>query len=108
MGDQKRTIYVPVFREPVEQQLKLFGREIAVRTERARDEAELVSIIKEVDAVLVTQDTPMTRSIIEACPNLRIISKYGVGVESIDMAAATEMGIPVTNTPGVNSEVYQR
>jgi len=104
MGDQKWTIYVPVFREPVEPQLKIFGKEISIITESARNEAELVSIIKEVDAVLVTQDTPMTRSIIETCPNLRIISKYGVGVESVDIAAATEMGIPVTNTPGVNSD----
>jgi D-3-phosphoglycerate dehydrogenase len=104
MSDQKWTIYVPVFREPVEAQLNIFGKEIAIRTEQACNEAELISIIKEVDAVLVTQDTPMTRSIIEACPKLRVISKYGVGVDSIDIAAATEMDIPVTNTPGVNSD----
>ena len=46
----------------------------------------------------------MTRAIIEACPNLKIIAKYGVGIENIDIQAATDMGIPVTYNPGVNAD----
>src|SRR4051795_11143298 len=39
--------------------------------------------------------------LIEACPNLRAISNYAVGVDNVDLAAATARGIPVGNTPGV-------
>ncbi len=55
------------------------------------------------DAALLTIKTPMTRKIIESCPKLKIIGKYGVGTENIDIDAATELGIPVVNVPGVNS-----
>ncbi|MCR2762822.1 hydroxyacid dehydrogenase [Microbacterium sp. zg.B48] len=37
-------------------------------------------------------------------PALRILARYGVGVDAVDLAAAVERGIPVTNTPGANSE----
>lgn len=36
-------------------------------------------------------------------PNLKIIARYGVGFESVDLSAARERGIVVTNTPGANS-----
>ncbi len=39
-------------------------------------------------------------SVLDRCPNLKVISNHGVGVDHIDMAAATERGIPVGNTPG--------
>jgi D-3-phosphoglycerate dehydrogenase len=42
-----------------------------------------------------------TRELIAALPKLEIISCFGVGVDAIDLAAARERGIPVTNTPGV-------
>lgn len=42
-----------------------------------------------------------SRAMIEACPNLRIISVYGVGYDSVDLAACRERGIRVTNTPDV-------
>ncbi|MDO1583317.1 2-hydroxyacid dehydrogenase [Rhizobium oryzicola] len=42
-----------------------------------------------------------SRALIEACPNLEIISVYGVGFDAVDLAAARERGIRVTNTPDV-------
>jgi phosphoglycerate dehydrogenase-like enzyme len=47
-------------------------------------------------------NTRITRTVLKACPGLKAIAKYGVGVDTIDVAAATEMGIPITNTPGIN------
>jgi glyoxylate reductase len=44
---------------------------------------------------------PVDGRLIEACPNLRAISNYAVGVDNVDLAAATARGIPVGNTPGV-------
>ncbi|MFE3836091.1 phosphoglycerate dehydrogenase [Pseudogemmobacter sonorensis] len=46
-------------------------------------------------------DDSITRKVIEAClPRLKVISKWGTGVDSIDLAAARELGVPVTNSPG--------
>jgi glyoxylate reductase len=47
---------------------------------------------------------PVDRSLIEAAPLLRAISNYAVGVDNVDVAAATERGIPVGNTPDVLTE----
>ncbi|HAZ30131.1 TPA: hydroxyacid dehydrogenase, partial [Candidatus Acetothermia bacterium] len=41
--------------------------------------------------------------VIRSADSLKIISKYGVGLDNIDIAAATERGIPVTFTPGANA-----
>ncbi len=67
-------------------------------------EKELIKMIQDVDGVLVTAKAPMTRAVIFAGEKLRVIGKYGVGVESIDLDAATSKGIPVTYTPGVNQD----
>ena len=47
---------------------------------------------------------PVDSELIAACPDLRAISNYAVGVDNVDVAAATERGIPVGNTPGVLTE----
>ena len=46
---------------------------------------------------------PVTREHLAAAPALRIVARYGVGVEAVDLAAAAERGVMVTNTPGANS-----
>lgn len=55
------------------------------------------------DAILV-RSGKVTRVAITSCKGLKILSKHGVGVDNIDVAAATELGIPVTNTPKANFE----
>lgn len=54
-------------------------------------------------AALLVEITPVPASVIERAPKLRVIGKGGAGVDSIDVAAATERGILVCNTPGSNS-----
>ncbi len=103
MGKKKYTVYVPEFRTPVEPQKEILDSIARIITVKAKDEVELISILSRVDVVLLTLNTKMRRTVIEACPNLRLIAKYGVGIENIDIHAATEMGIPVTNVPGANS-----
>ena len=39
----------------------------------------------------------------ESCPNLKAVSRFGVGVDSIDLEAATEIGVMVCNVPGSNT-----
>jgi glyoxylate reductase len=51
-------------------------------------------------AILVYGHPPVDGALMDACPNLKVISNHGVGVDHIDVAAATARGIPVGNTPG--------
>jgi len=53
---------------------------------------------------LVVRNTKITRQILEAAPRLRVIGRHGVGYDTIDIAAATEMNIPVVYTPAANTE----
>jgi D-3-phosphoglycerate dehydrogenase len=46
---------------------------------------------------------PVTAAHLDAAPGLRIVARYGVGVEAVDLAAAAERGVLVTNTPGANT-----
>jgi len=66
-------------------------------------ESELFEQIKDADALLVRSQTQVTRRLIEQAPNLKIIGRAGVGVDNIDLDAATENGILVVNAPGGNT-----
>lgn len=65
---------------------------------------ELRTAVKNADALLCTLEDPIDASIMDAGTRLRVISNFAVGVDNIDVAAATERGIVVTNTPGVLDE----
>lgn len=60
---------------------------------------ELLETIKDFDAIIVRSRTKVTREVIEAAPRLKIIARAGVGVDNIDVKAATEKGIMVINAP---------
>lgn len=68
---------------------------------RPATEAELLPLVRNVDAALVGTDA-FTRHALAAAPRLRIVSRFGVGYDAIDVPAATELGIWVTTTPGTN------
>ena len=59
--------------------------------------------IDQFDALLVRSQTQVTREIIEKGTNLKIIGRAGVGVDNIDLTAATERGIIVVNAPDGNT-----
>lgn len=64
---------------------------------------DLIEKIKDVDVLLVRSATKVTREVIEAAENLKLIGRAGVGVDNIDLAAATERGIIVVNAPDGNT-----
>ncbi len=66
-------------------------------------EDELVHIIGQYDALLVRSQTKVTPRIIEAGSRLKVIGRAGVGVDNIDLPAATKMGIVVINAPDGNT-----
>ncbi len=73
-----------------------------IRERGPLSEARMLELVGELDALLCGDDA-ITRPVLEkARPRLRVISKYGIGVDKIDVKACTEYGIPVLFTPGVN------
>ena len=64
---------------------------------------ELKKIIKDYDALLVRSGTKATKDIIEAANKLKVIGRAGVGLDNVDLAAASKRGIIVMNTPGGNT-----
>jgi D-3-phosphoglycerate dehydrogenase len=65
-------------------------------------ESRMLELAGEVDAFLCGDDA-ITRKVLEkALPRLKVVAKYGIGIDKIDLAAATELRIPVTFCPGVN------
>lgn len=76
-----------------------------VLTEKVNQE-DLIHFINEknVKALLVRSATKVRKDIIDACPNLEIIGRAGVGMDNIDVAYAREAGKKVINTPGASSQ----
>ena len=62
-------------------------------------EADLAEIIDRYDG-MIAGDDPLTASVLERAQRLRVISKWGVGIDNIDLEATRSRSIRVTNTPG--------
>lgn len=62
---------------------------------------ELIKEVRKCDALLCLLTDKIDKEVIGANPNIKVISNYAVGVDNIDVKAATAKGIPITNTPGV-------
>jgi lactate dehydrogenase-like 2-hydroxyacid dehydrogenase len=65
---------------------------------------ELEEAVRLADVVIPRGTQPVPRKVMMANPNLRGIANFGVGYDNIEIPVATELGIPVTNTPGVLTE----
>ncbi len=77
------------------------GAELVLTQSRSAD--ELVSNAAGADGIVV-QYASITAGIMDALPNLKVIGRYGVGVDSVDVAAATERRIAVCNVPDYGTE----
>jgi D-3-phosphoglycerate dehydrogenase / 2-oxoglutarate reductase len=76
--------------------LSPLGAEIVVSS--GTDEATLIEQVSEVDAILVTY-APISANVIAAAPRCRVIARLGIGYDNVDVAAASDAGIVVTNVP---------
>ncbi len=64
----------------------------------------LITRIREADIVInIRSSSKFTRQVFEACPKLRLLSLWGTGTDNVDLAAAAERGVTVTNTPAVSA-----
>src|SRR6204780_2326524 len=81
--------------------LKKTGWEI-INPRGPLNEADTLALVGDVDGHICGDDV-ITRKVLEkARPKLKVLSKYGIGVDKIDVKSCTEFGIPVLFTPGVN------
>ena len=64
---------------------------------------ELKAIIKDYEAIIIRSATKLKKDIIEAADNLKFIGRAGVGLDNVDLAAATKKGIVAMNTPAGNT-----
>ena len=71
--------------------------------EKRLSEAELLPVVGEAEAMVVRSETKVTRKVMEAAPKLRVVGRAGVGVDNVDVDAATQRGIIVMNTPSGNT-----
>jgi len=66
------------------------------------EETSLIEEAKEVDGIIIRANGKVTRKMMESALKLKVIGRHGVGVDNIDLGAATEKGIWVVNTPDAN------
>jgi D-3-phosphoglycerate dehydrogenase len=76
---------------------------VAQRTDERLEERELLPLVGDIDAI-VCGDDRITSRVLDAAPRLRVIAKWGTGIDSIDLEAAGRRGIAVRNSPGAFSE----
>src|SRR4030043_561231 len=69
---------------------------------RSLEEASLIQEVKEIDGIIIRANGKVTRKMMESASRLKVIGRHGVGVENVDLEAATEKGIWVVNTPDAN------
>ena len=81
--------------------VEMAGYELAL-LEKYTDKAQLLEAVSTADALIVRSDK-VTAEVIAAAPRLQIVVRAGAGYDNVDLAAATERGIVVMNTPGQNS-----
>ncbi|HDM67370.1 MAG TPA: D-glycerate dehydrogenase, partial [Thermoplasmatales archaeon] len=93
-----------VTRRIPEEGIKLLRRhhEVEVNPEdRILEKHEIIDALKDKEGLLCLLTDPIDAEVIKSAPKLKMISNYAVGYDNIDVKAATERGIPVSNTPGV-------
>ena len=99
MGRYKVLLY-----EDMDEAGKALLREKAeILVAHSLEEDSLIKEVKDVNGIIMRANGMVTRRIMEAAPQLKVIGRHGVGVESIDLEAATEKGIWVVNTPNANN-----
>jgi D-3-phosphoglycerate dehydrogenase / 2-oxoglutarate reductase len=106
VGGGKENMFKVLISDPISDMgiQKLYdATDVEVVKQTGLSEDELVALIGDFDALLVRSQTKVTDRIMEAAPRLKVIGRAGVGVDNIDLEAATKRGIVVINAPDGNT-----
>ncbi|MDY6050069.1 MAG: phosphoglycerate dehydrogenase [Corynebacterium sp.] len=78
------------------------GDDVEVRWVDGPNRPELLAAVPEADAILIRSNTQVDKEVLDAATNLKIVGRAGVGLDNVDIAAATEKGVMVVNAPTSN------
>lgn len=84
--------------------IELLQSEARVVVTREETEDGMIREAQEADAILFRIKPPCTERLMASCPRLKVIGRYGVGLDTVDLPAATRLGIPVVHAPGANAD----
>lgn len=76
------------------------GPEVTVRSADTGSTDAIVAAAADADALVVDVNSPVTADVLAACEQLRIVARAGVGVDNVDVRAAADNDVVVTNAPG--------
>lgn len=82
--------------------LKMLQASLEVHERKGLSPEELEQIIGDYDALIVRSETKVTASLLKAGKKLRVVARAGVGVDNVDLEAATRLGVIVVNSPQGN------
>lgn len=82
--------------------LRLLQETLDVDEKKGLTPDQLLQIIGDYDALIVRSETKVTSSLLAAGKKLRVVARAGVGVDNVDLEAATKLGIIVVNSPQGN------
>lgn len=82
--------------------IEALGPDFEIRTTDGADRSQLLPAIADVDAILVRSATQVDAEAIAAAKNLKVIARAGVGLDNVDIKAATQAGVMVVNAPTSN------
>ena len=83
--------------------MKQLEAEARVVVTTAETEAGMIAAAKEAEGILFRSKPDCTRSLMAACPKLKVVGRHGVGLDIVDLPAATDLGVAVVHAPGSNS-----
>src|SRR5215469_4107180 len=93
----------PIFSETI-QELRRYTDLHVNEEDRVLSKTELINGIRDADGVFTLVTDAVDREVLSAAPRLKVVANFGVGVNNVDLDAATALGIVVTNTPGILTE----
>jgi len=104
-GAERRTKPVVLLYEAIHPDgLALLEEQAEVRYAPGWSEEEVLPILRDVAGIIIRANGRITRRLMEHAPRLKVVGRHGVGLDNVDVAAATDLGIYVVNTPQANAE----
>ena len=84
--------------------IALLETEARVVVTDEESEAGMLAVAADADAILFRIEPPCSESLMAACTRLRVVGRYGAGLDTVDLPAATRLGIAVVHAPGANAQ----
>ena len=101
MAEKRKKVLIT---DPIsEEGIEILRKEAQVDIKTDLKPEEIIAIIGDYDALIVRSQTKVTAAIIEAGKNLQVIARAGVGIDNVDVEAATRCGVVVVNAPTGNT-----